>query len=200
RSILVQRAEDAAENFSELFTEDGSSSPMLYALMAHVEGQVNDTEPSTSECHSCTELAAKIESLKNHNQMLVDDLTKCTKVNRVLVDNERDYKETIKTLKDNVSNLSKTVILKQDAINSYITSLEQTKKELATVKCDYEASKLKFDSYSNSKYVLDHIIEVGKPTKKTKGLGYGNCPPPLGDKFLKEDVPRLKYFKNQFSR
>ncbi|MDV3153315.1 MAG: hypothetical protein Q8755_02970, partial [Candidatus Phytoplasma australasiaticum] len=74
RSVFVQRAEDAAENFLEPFTEDGSSSPMLYALMAYIERQVNDTEPSISECQCCVELATKVETLKNHNQKLCDAL------------------------------------------------------------------------------------------------------------------------------
>ncbi|MFS8027940.1 hypothetical protein Hanom_Chr16g01504651 [Helianthus anomalus] len=38
--------------------------------------------------------------------------------------------------------------------------LEETKKELACAKCEHEAIKLKLDSYSNSRYVLDHIIDI----------------------------------------
>ncbi|MFS7935714.1 hypothetical protein Hanom_Chr05g00406841 [Helianthus anomalus] len=81
--------------------------------------------------------------------------------------------------------MSKTVLGKQIGINNYINIIEETKKELAMAKCEYEAIKLKLDSNFNSRYVLDHIIEVQQRKGNTKGVGYKSCPPPLRHNYTK---------------
>ncbi|MFS7910530.1 hypothetical protein Hanom_Chr02g00107391 [Helianthus anomalus] len=40
-----------------------------------------------------------------------------------------------------------------------------------------EAIQLKLDSYSNSRYVLDHIINIQKKKEDVTCIGYKKCPP-----------------------
>ncbi|MFS7910961.1 hypothetical protein Hanom_Chr02g00112361 [Helianthus anomalus] len=70
-------------------------------------------------------------------------------------------------------------------INNYNNIIEELKKELAIAKCEHGAIKLKLESYSNSRYVLDHIIEVQKLKGDVKCIGYKPCPPPLRHNYIK---------------
>ncbi|MFS7896944.1 putative transcription factor interactor and regulator CCHC(Zn) family [Helianthus anomalus] len=103
---------------------------------------------------------------------------------------------TIETLRKDVFELRKNVLRKQTTINNYINRLKETKKELACAKCEHDAIKLKLDSYSNSRYVLDHIIDVQKKKGDWKGIGYQACPPPVRHNNTKipddEDMPQFE--------
>ncbi|KAJ0887676.1 hypothetical protein HanRHA438_Chr09g0393591 [Helianthus annuus] len=85
---------------------------------------------------------------------------------------------------------------KQTAINNYITRLEEAQKELACVKCENEAIQLRLDSYSNSRYVLDHIIDVQKKKDDVTCIGYKKCPPPVRHNYTampdEEDKPHFE--------
>ncbi|MFS8021357.1 hypothetical protein Hanom_Chr16g01426491 [Helianthus anomalus] len=153
----------------KFFTEDGSSSYQI-SFMANVGG-------STS-------------------QGLAVNLSKCKEAQMALTHNERDFKSVIKTLKKNVSELTKTVLNKQTGINNYINIIEELKKELAIANCEHDAIKLKLESYSNSRYVLDHIIEVQKLKGDVKCIRYKSCPPPMRHNYTKlpyeEEMPRFE--------
>ena len=158
--------DDGVQNTS---TEDGTE-------QVAPNGSVS---PSKSSCHKCIELEGRLESLKDHNRNLLNDLERCRDANIALKKNEKEFKETVQLLKHDACELKKTVLNKQDAINNYIADLEQTKKLLAIAQCDYETIKRKLDSYSNSRYVLDHIIDSQNTDKSTAGVGYQSVPPPV---------------------
>ncbi|MFS7917140.1 hypothetical protein Hanom_Chr03g00185501 [Helianthus anomalus] len=113
-----------------------------------------------------------------------------------LTHNEKDFKSVIETLKQSVYELTKIVSNKQTGINNYINIIEDLKKELAISKCEHDAIKLKLESYSNSCYVLDHIIEVQTLKGDVNCIGYKSCPPPLRHNYTKlpdeEEMPRFE--------
>ncbi|KAJ0448029.1 hypothetical protein HanLR1_Chr00c0132g0717971 [Helianthus annuus] len=165
----------------KFFSEDG---PFSYqtAFMANVSAstsQVKSETPAPSVCNVCADLKLESEKVHSHNQSLVIELSKCKEANMDLARNEKDFKSVIETLKESVSELTKTVFNKQIRINNYINIIEETKKELAIAKCEHDAIKLKLESYSNSQYVLDHIIDAQQLKGNKKGVGYKKCPPPL---------------------
>ena len=106
--------------------------------------------------------------------------------NKQLKENETEFKDKIKALTDEASDLKVTVLNKQEAINHYLDEIEKLKKELAISKCETENLNRKLTSYLNSAFVLDHII----PSKNVKsdeknGIGYNKCPPPIYNNFAK---------------
>ncbi|MFS8008992.1 hypothetical protein Hanom_Chr14g01279381 [Helianthus anomalus] len=124
-------------------------------------------KPTSATCDKCVELGAKLSELEGkydltfiHNQKLIVDLSKSTEANMILKKNEKEFKILIETLRKDLSEVTKIVSRKQTVINNYINMLEETKKELACVKCENEAIQVKIDSYSNSRYVPDHIIDI----------------------------------------
>ncbi|MFS7955814.1 hypothetical protein Hanom_Chr07g00647101 [Helianthus anomalus] len=106
------------------------------------------------------ELGGKFDHTKKQYQSMIVDLTKCTEANTTLKKNEKEFKTTVETLKKDVFELTRNILRKQIAINNYINMLEEMKKVLACAKCEHDAIKLNLKSYSNSRYVLDHIIDV----------------------------------------
>ncbi|MFS7970616.1 hypothetical protein Hanom_Chr09g00823001 [Helianthus anomalus] len=70
------------------------------------------------------------------------------------------------------------------------------KKELACAKCEQDAIKLKLDSYSNSRYVLDLSVDVQKKKGDEKRIGYKACPPPVRHNYTKmpddKDMPHFE--------
>ncbi|MFS8026627.1 hypothetical protein Hanom_Chr16g01488981 [Helianthus anomalus] len=60
---------------------------------------------------------------------------------------------------------------KQTDINCYINRLKVMQKELSCVKSESEAIHLKLNSYFNSSYVLDHIIDVQNEKKDVTCIG-----------------------------
>ncbi|KAJ0918260.1 hypothetical protein HanRHA438_Chr05g0215721 [Helianthus annuus] len=152
------------------FTEDGSFSYQT-AFMANVAASTSQVRTETpSVCNYCVELKRKL-----NNQGLEVDISKCKEANIALTHNEKEFKYVIETLKKSVSEITKTILNKQTDINNYINIIEETKKELAIAKCEHDAIKLKLESYSNSRYVLDHIIEVQKLKGDVKCIGYRSC-------------------------
>ncbi|KAJ0928017.1 putative transcription factor interactor and regulator CCHC(Zn) family [Helianthus annuus] len=167
--------------------------------------QVCDSKPDSIsavvECAKCLDYAekeSKLEITLQHNQQLIVDLAKASEANFFLTKNEKEFKETIKSLKHDVSELQRAVLRKQYANNNLIDTIEQQMVELATAKCECETIKQKLESYSNSRYVLDHIIDVQKKKKDEKftGVGFKSCPPPMNHNYSKmpdhEEMPRFE--------
>ncbi|MFS8006962.1 hypothetical protein Hanom_Chr14g01255381 [Helianthus anomalus] len=69
-------------------------------------------------------------------------------------------------------------------------------EELASAWCNYKTIKQKLDSYSNSKYVLDHIIDTQKKIEDVKCICYQSCSPPMRHNYTKlpddEDMPHFE--------
>ncbi|MFS7987905.1 putative transcription factor interactor and regulator CCHC(Zn) family [Helianthus anomalus] len=198
KSILIRRAATASKEMEKFFSEDGAFS-FQTAFMANVSAsssQVNSEPPAPSVCKSCADMKLESEKLHSHNQNLVIELSKCKEANMALTRNEKDFKTVIETLKKNVSEVNKVVYHKQVSINEYINIVEETKKQLAIAQCEHDAIKQKLESYSNSQFVLDHIIDVQQPKGNQKGIGYKKCPPPLMNNYTKmpneEVVPRYE--------
>ncbi|KAM0070343.1 putative transcription factor interactor and regulator CCHC(Zn) family [Helianthus debilis subsp. tardiflorus] len=198
KSILIRKAATASKEMEKFFSEDGAFS-FQTAFMANVSAsssQVN-SEPSTpSVCESCAEMKLELEKLHSHNQNLVIELSKCKEANMALTRNEKEFKSVIETLKKDVSEVNKVVYHKQVSINEYINLVEETKKQLAIAKSDHDVIKQKLESYSNSRFVLDHIIDVQQLKGNQKGIGYKKCPPPLRHNYdtmpNDENMPRYE--------
>ncbi|KAF5774950.1 putative transcription factor interactor and regulator CCHC(Zn) family [Helianthus annuus] len=205
RSILCQKSAGTSEKLAQFFSEDGSFS-FHTAFMAHVEGQTSqvcdtnsDSISAPIECAKCLEYAEKesqFEITHKHNQELIVDLSKATKANLFLTRNEKEFKATIASLRHDVSELQKSVLRKQHANNNLIDTIEKQMVELATARCECETIKQKLESYSNSRYVLDHIIKVQKEKGDVKCIGFKSCPPPMNHNYSKlpddEDMPRFE--------
>ncbi|KAJ0819688.1 putative RNA-directed DNA polymerase [Helianthus annuus] len=198
KSILIRKAAATSTEMEKLFSEDGAFS-FQTAFMANGSAstsQVNSEPPAPSICKSCADMKLESEKLHSHNQSLVIELSKCKEANMALTRNEKDFKEVIETLKKNVSEVNKVVYHKQVSINEYINTVEETKKQLAIAKSEHDAIKQKLDSYSNSRFVLDHIIDVQQLKGNQKGIGYKKCPPPVMNNYTKmpdeEEMPRYE--------
>ncbi|KAJ0667821.1 putative transcription factor interactor and regulator CCHC(Zn) family [Helianthus annuus] len=198
KSILIRKAAATSTEMEKLFSEDGAFS-FQTAFMANGSAstsQVTSEPPAPSTCKSCADMKLESEKLHSHNQNLVIELSKCQEANMALTRNEKEFKSVIETLKKNVSEVNKVVYHKQVSINEYINLVEETKKQLAIAQCKHDAIKQKLDSYSNSRFVLDHIIDVQQLKGNVKGVGYKACPPPLMDNYTKmpdeEEMPRYE--------
>ncbi|KAJ0848981.1 putative transcription factor interactor and regulator CCHC(Zn) family [Helianthus annuus] len=198
KSVLIKKAATASREMEKFFSEDGSFS-FQTAFMANVSAslsQVNSETPAPSVCKSCTDMKLELEKLHSHNQNLVIELSKCKEANMALTRNKKEFKSVIETLKKSVSEVNKVVYHKQVSINEYINIVEETKKQLAIAQCEHDAIKQKLESYSNSRFVLDHIIDVQQLKGNQKGIGYKKCPPPLRHNYTKmpdeEDMPRYE--------
>ncbi|KAJ0906607.1 putative transcription factor interactor and regulator CCHC(Zn) family [Helianthus annuus] len=198
KSILIRRAATASKEMEKFFSEDGAFS-LQTAFMANVSAssiQVNSEPPAPSVCKSCADMKLESEKLHSHNQNLLIELSKCKEANMALTQNEKEFKYVIETLKKSVSEVNKVVYHKQISINEYINLVEETKKQLAIAQCEHDAIKQKLESYSNSRFVLDHIIDVQQLKGNQKGIGYKKCPPPLRHNYTKmpdeEDMPRYE--------
>ncbi|KAF5803814.1 putative transcription factor interactor and regulator CCHC(Zn) family [Helianthus annuus] len=198
KSILIRKAATASKEMEKLFSEDGAFS-FQTAFMANgsaSSSQVNSEPPTPSVCKSCADMKLESEKLHSHNQNSVIELSKCKEANMALTRNEKEFKSVIETLKKNVSEVNKVVYHKQVSINEYINIVEETKKQLAIAQCEHDAIKQKLESYSNSQFVLDHIIDVQQPKGNQKGIVYKKCPPPLMNNYTKmpdeEEMPRYE--------
>ncbi|KAL9991721.1 putative transcription factor interactor and regulator CCHC(Zn) family [Helianthus debilis subsp. tardiflorus] len=198
KSILIRRAATASKEMEKLFSEDGDFS-FQTAFMANLSAsssQVNSEPPAPSVCETCAEMKLELEKLHSHNQNLVIELSKCKEANMALTRNEKEFKSVIETLKKDVSEVNKVVYHKQISINEYINLVEETKNQLAIAKSEHDAIKQKLESYSNSRFVLDHIIDVQQLKGNQKGIGYKKCPPPLRHNYdtmpNEENMPRYE--------
>ncbi|MFS7921978.1 hypothetical protein Hanom_Chr03g00243261 [Helianthus anomalus] len=78
-----------------------------------------------------------------------------------------------------------------------LTKCTEAKTALRVGLCTvHDAIKLKLDSYSNSRYILDHIIDAQKKKGDVKCIGYKACPPSVRHNYTKmpddEDIPHFE--------
>ncbi|MFS7990082.1 hypothetical protein Hanom_Chr11g01054591 [Helianthus anomalus] len=203
KSDLIKKVDATSKEMEKILTEDGSFSSQI-AFVANVTASTSQVQSKTpsicSDCADmklkCAELKCESETVHSHNQSLVIELFKCKVANMALTRNEKDFQSVIETLKKSVSELNKVVYHKQVSINDYINLVEETKRELAIARCEHDAIKQKLESYSNSRFVLDHIIDVQQPKGNQKGIGYKKCSPPLMNNYTKmpdeEEMPRYE--------
>ncbi|KAJ0751981.1 putative transcription factor interactor and regulator CCHC(Zn) family [Helianthus annuus] len=196
--VLIKKAAVASKEMEKFFSKDRSFSYQT-AFMANVSAsmsQVKSETPAPSVCNVCVDLKLESKKVHSHNQSFVIELSKCKEANMALARNEKDFKSVIETLKKSVFELTKNVFNKQIGINNYINIIEEMKKELAVAKCERDAIKLKLESYSNSRYVLDHIIDAQQLKGNKKGVGYKKCSPPLRHNYThmpnEEEMPRFE--------
>ncbi|KAJ0508727.1 hypothetical protein HanRHA438_Chr11g0496431 [Helianthus annuus] len=183
-------SEDGSEYES---TREVVDSEANESLSESESSQVCVDKPSSDRCNKCVSLGDKFSELQSkyddlqskyhvtfiHNQGLIVDLLKCNEANMFYENHEKEFKTVIENLRKDKTELTKMVSRKQTDINYYINRLKIMQKELACVKCESEAIRLKLDSYSNSRYVLDHIIDIHKEKKDVMCIGYKKCPPPV---------------------
>ena len=169
----------------EKVTEVVCDAAFLHVSKSDTSENVVKSVPSKPDYLNCLDHQGHITCLKEHNQNLVDDLTRCTEANRVLKSNENDFKHKIKALTKDLSEIKKLVVNKQDTIYAYLDTIDQTKRLLATTQCDFETLKKNLESYSNSSYIIDHIVKSQITKGSNHGVGYNACPPPIHNNFTK---------------
>ena len=120
------------------------------------ETDVATDKCSCPACGNCIKLQdetenllGKIDRLTNHNHNLACDLKSCWSANEKRKENEKILKRDLEKYKRGVFQLTKTIAQKQAAINNYINENEETKKQIAAVRCDYDKINKKLESYLN---------------------------------------------------
>ncbi|KAM0065942.1 hypothetical protein Hdeb2414_s0002g00043181 [Helianthus debilis subsp. tardiflorus] len=173
---LSVKCADLEANMSELQGKHDALQASLFDLQEkHVS--LNDKWCELQSKHEA--LQEKYDVTFIHNQKLTVDLSKCKEANMFYENHEKEFKTMVETLRKDKTELTKMVSRKQTDINMYITRLEIMQKEMACVKTESEAIRLKLDSYLSSSYVLDHIIGVQKEKRDVTCIGYKKCPPPV---------------------
>src|ERR1044071_4524809 len=145
-----------------------------FALMAMTE----PPKPVSSETQSCVKCdkCADFEKLTDENKLLKVQL-ESAKINCQIYQKDlKDFNKVLDGYKKDVSELKKTLSIKQLAINNYINEMENTKLEMATIKCFAEKVNKKLESYKHIAYVVDHIIE--EPSQSSSA-NYKAVPSPV---------------------
>ena len=129
-----------------------------FALMAMTEPPKQVSSESTLDMNS-DKYCGTCDRLTEDNKQLRVRL-ESAKINCQSYQKEaREFNKVLDGYKKDISDLKKTLSLKQLAINNYINELENTKLEMATIKCFAEKVNKKLESYNHIAYVVDHIIE-----------------------------------------
>ncbi|KAL8257482.1 hypothetical protein R6Q59_029523 [Mikania micrantha] len=139
---------------------------------------------SSSRCFNCVDLDSKVLAYQNHNSALISDLNQCIEANKVLKSNEKDFQSKIELLNRQLHEAEIAVLNKQDAITSYLNTINEIKKKLAIVECDYETLGQKLKSYESSSYIIEHMISKGTDQKGKGKMSYQHCPPPILNSFV----------------
>ncbi|KAD4586293.1 hypothetical protein E3N88_23894 [Mikania micrantha] len=177
---------DSDTQDSDAETDDSTTQ---FALMVNSsassesEQVYTDCSSSHSECFTCVDLRSKVLAYQTHNSNLMNDLDLCIEANKVLKSNEKDFQAKIDILNRQLHEAEIAVLNKQDAITSYLNSINEIKKKLAIVECDYETLGQKLKSYESSSYIIEHMISRGTDQGKEK-VNYQNCPPPILNAFV----------------
>ncbi|KAL8202095.1 hypothetical protein R6Q57_011242 [Mikania cordata] len=144
----------------------------------------DDCSSSCSTCFNCVDLKSKVLSYQNHNAALISDLNQCIDANKVLKANEKDFQAKIELLNKQFQEAEIAVLNKQDAITSYLNTINEVKKKLAIVECDYETLGQKLKSYESASYIIEHMISKGADHKGKGTVSYQRCPPPILNSFI----------------
>ncbi|KAL8200080.1 hypothetical protein R6Q57_011419 [Mikania cordata] len=124
--------------------------------------QVSDEcSSSLTICFNCVDLDSKVLAYQKHNTHLISDLNQCIEANKVLKSKEKDFKVKIELLNRQLHEAEIAVLNKQDAITSYLNTINEIKKKLAIVECDYETLGKNLKSYESSSYIIEHMISKG---------------------------------------
>ncbi|KAL8226087.1 hypothetical protein R6Q57_018644 [Mikania cordata] len=162
----------------------------LFALMANTSSNTgtdqvdNECSASHSKCFNCVYMESKVLPYQNHNSSLISDLNQCIDANKVLKSNEKDFQSKIELLNRQLHEAEIVVLNKQDAITFYLNNINEMKKKLAIVECDYETLAQKLKSYESSSYVIEHMISKGTDHQGTGKESYQRCPPPILNSFF----------------
>ncbi|KAL8209521.1 hypothetical protein R6Q57_006253 [Mikania cordata] len=95
-----------------------------------------------------------------------------------------DLETKIELLNRQLHEAEIVVLNKQDAINSYLNTINEIKKKLAMVECDYETLGQKLKSYKSSSYIIEHMISKGTDLKGKGKESYQHCPSPILNSFV----------------
>ncbi|KAD2392849.1 hypothetical protein E3N88_39826 [Mikania micrantha] len=169
---------------------DFEESPTQFALMVNSSATPaatslsDECSSSCSSCFNCVDLNSKVLSYQNHNAALISDLNQCIEVNKVLKSNEKDFQAKIELLNRQLHEAEIAFLNKQDAITSYLNTINEIKKKLAIVECDYETLGQKLKSYESASYIIEHMISKGTDHKDKGKVSYQHCPPPILNSFV----------------
>ncbi|KAD2805416.1 hypothetical protein E3N88_38793 [Mikania micrantha] len=169
---------------------EADDSSTQFALMANSSASTDSSEQvytdcssSQSDCFNCVDLRSKVLAYQKHNSDLMTDLDLCIEANKVLKSNEKDFQNKIDLLNRQLHEAEIAVLNKQDAITSYLNTINEIKKKLALVECDYETLGQKLKSYESSSYIIEHMISRGTDQGKEQ-VNYHCCPPPILNAFV----------------
>ncbi|KAL8257352.1 hypothetical protein R6Q59_029393 [Mikania micrantha] len=169
---------------------EAADSSIQFALMANSSASTDsfeqvytDCSSSQSDCFNCVDLRSKVLAYQKHNSDLMTDLDLCIEANKVLKSNEKDFQNKIDLLNRQLHEAEIAVLNKQDAITSYLNTINEIKKKLALVECDYETLGQKLKSYESSSYIIEHMISRGTDKGKEQ-VNYQKCPPPILNAFV----------------
>ncbi|KAL8224023.1 hypothetical protein R6Q57_019498 [Mikania cordata] len=171
-------------------TSESEEQTVQFALMANTSlatesnQVVNECSSSHSKCFGCVDMESKVLAYQTHNEALICDLSLCIDANKVLKSNEKDFQAKIELLNRQLHEAEIAVLNKQDAITSYLNTINEIKKKLAIVECDYETLAQKLKSYESSYYIIEHMISKGTDQREKGTENYKNCPPPILNSFV----------------
>ncbi|KAL8244029.1 hypothetical protein R6Q59_010287 [Mikania micrantha] len=145
----------------------------------------DDCSSSHSSYFNCVYLESKVLAYQQHNADLISNLNQCIEAKKILKSNEKDFQAKIDLLNRQLHEAEIVVLNKQDAITSYLNTINEIKKKLAIVKCDNETLSQNFKSYESSSYIIEHMISNGTDLRgKGKETNYNHCPPPVLNCFV----------------
>jgi hypothetical protein len=136
-------------------------------------------KPSTNFCVPCIEYREKIEKITKQNHVLHEEIKSLRLKNENFKSTEKEFKEKVDALLYERQDLRAAIFQKQSVINLQANKLEKAQQELAMVKSSFEALDTKVSSYSETAYLLDHILDSQRYKPTTKGVGYHNVPAPV---------------------
>ncbi|KAL8200062.1 hypothetical protein R6Q57_011401 [Mikania cordata] len=148
---------DSDTQFDSDADADIEDPPTQFALMVN-----------SSDAPAANSQSDQVLSYQNHNASLISDLNQCIDANKVLKANEKDFQAKIELLNRQLHEVEIDVLNKQDAITSYLNTINEVKKKLAIVECDYETLGQKLKSYESASYIIEHMISKGADHKGPK--------------------------------
>ncbi|KAL8224089.1 hypothetical protein R6Q57_019564 [Mikania cordata] len=133
-----------SETHGESDAESEEQSATQFALMVNTSASsqsdqvYDDCSSSHSSFFNCVDLESKVLAYQQHNADLISDLNQCIEANKILKSNGKDFQAKIELLNRQLHEAEITVMNKQYAITYYINTVNEIKKKLAIVECDYE--------------------------------------------------------------
>ncbi|KAL8265551.1 hypothetical protein R6Q59_023681 [Mikania micrantha] len=170
KTAFLSQTTEAPSNAQIHFSQSSSSSS------SQKENHQTITSLNTKNFDKVT-----VEIDKEHMGLLS---TLCIEANTVLKSNEKDFQAKIELLNRQLHEAEIAVLNKQDAITSYHNTINEIKKKLAIVECDYETLGQKLKSYESASYIIEHMISKGADHKDKGKVSYQHCPPLILNNFV----------------